>query len=78
MTIIVTNVEFSNSSFNTHQGKPESTQIEYAEWNRDGVAEYAYAIIVDHDYIDTIKGEVRGIPLGVRQAIAEIVLKDKS
>jgi hypothetical protein len=72
--ILITYIEFSDGS--TSSAKPTSAALDYCEWLRDGRVEYSHAIDEGLGLIDTDHGEVDGIPLDVRQAIAKIVLED--
>ena len=72
--ILITYIEFSDGS--TSSAKPMSPALDYCEWLRDGNVEYSHATVEDLGLIDTDHGEVDGIPLDVRQAIAKIVLED--
>jgi hypothetical protein len=72
--ILITYIEFTNGG--TSSAKPTSAALDYCEWLRDGRVEYSHATVEGLGLIDTDHGEVDGIPLDVRQAIAKIVLED--
>ena len=72
--ILITYIEFDKGDDKSNP--PEPAYLSYAEWLRDGNVEYSHATVKGLGLIDTDHGEVDGIPLDVRQAIAKIVLED--